>query len=348
MDTSGILRSKDCARTSGPALFISGYLNAVGEPSFHWIGRWNGSTWSPLAEGLDSIAEALCVFDDGSGPALYAGGTFHQAGGAPPELFSSHPNPGNRQEAIAKQIADWPPTTYVDNSQSFTQTKQHASKVKLYTGQEIEAGAKSGQWASMNAKNGAGLNSAGMSAFPTRGSASASLPVSAVSLRNILPSDHMVSANLGPVKIQHPENWAVTLPEQKGQFVTIAPAEGLAGGGVGYGVLLNGAAGPRGQQVSIDDMTMALIKQIQESNELELVSKPEPLTVGGRQGRGTFLRSPSPFPDAQGQPQVERDWLVTVPQSDGSMIFMIFVAPEPDFNHLKPTFEAMVKSVQLR
>jgi len=104
------------------------------------------------------------------------------AGAAPPELFSSHPNPGNRQEAIAKQIADWPPTTYVDNSQSFTQTKQHASKVKLYTGQEIEAGAKSGQWASMNAKNGAGLNSAGMSAFPTRGSASASLPVSAVSL----------------------------------------------------------------------------------------------------------------------------------------------------------------------
>jgi predicted Zn-dependent protease len=43
---------------------------------------------------------------------------------APPELFSSHPNPGNRQEAIAKQIADWPPMTYVDNGQSFTQTRQ--------------------------------------------------------------------------------------------------------------------------------------------------------------------------------------------------------------------------------
>jgi hypothetical protein len=30
------------------------------------------------------------------------------------------------------------------------------------------------------------------------------------------------------------------------------------------------------------------------------------------------------------------------------MIFMIFVAPEPDFNHLKPTYEAMIKSVQFR
>lgn len=153
------------------------------------------------------------------------------AGAAPPELFSSHPNPGNRQEAIAKQIAEWPSTNYVDNSQSFTQTKQRASKIRLYSGQEIEAGAKSGHWASINAKNGAGLNSAGASAFPTRGSASASLPTAAVSLRNVLPSERIVTANLGPIKIQHPENWPVTLPEQKGQFVTIAPPEGHAGGG---------------------------------------------------------------------------------------------------------------------
>jgi hypothetical protein len=30
------------------------------------------------------------------------------------------------------------------------------------------------------------------------------------------------------------------------------------------------------------------------------------------------------------------------------MVFMIFVAPETDFNHLKGTYEAMVKSVQFR
>ena len=270
------------------------------------------------------------------------------AGAAPPELFSSHPNPGNRQEAISKQIAEWPTTNYVDNSQSFSQTKQRASKVRLYTGQEIQAGAKSGQWASLNAKTGAGLNSSGASTFPTRGSAAASLPTAAVSLRNVLPSERMVIANLGPIKIQHPENWPVTLPEQKGQFVTVAPPEGVAGGGVGYGVLLNGAAGPRGQQPNIDEMTMALIKQIQESNELVPLGNPEPITVGAKEGRSTFLRSPSPFPDAQGQPQLERDWLVTVPQSDGSMVFMIFVAPEPDFNHLKPMYEAMIKSVQFR
>jgi hypothetical protein len=81
---------------------------------------------------------------------------------------------------------------------------------------------------------------------------------------------------------------------------------------------------------------------------MEQLGKPEPITVGGIEGRSTFLRSPSPFQDANGQAQPERDWLVTVPLSDGSMIFMIFVAPEADFGSLQPTYEAMLKSVQFR
>jgi hypothetical protein len=168
-----------------------------------------------------------------------------------------------------------------------------------------------------------------------------------VPLRNVLPNDKMVNANLGPIKMTHPENWPVTLPEQKGQFVTIAPSEGVTKTGVGYGVLLNGV-GPQGQQSGIDDMTVALIKQIQQTNEMEQLGKPEAIAVGGKEGRSTFLRSPSPFPDANGQVQPERDWLVTVPQSDGSMIYLIFIAPQADFSQLQPTYDAMVKSVQFR
>jgi Zn-dependent protease with chaperone function len=267
-------------------------------------------------------------------------------GPTPPQLFSDHPNPGNRQEAIARQIAPWPPENFASDSPNFVQVRQHATKLRAYTQQEIQAGAKSGQWASLNQKNGAGLNSTGASSFPTRASAASTMSPNAVSLRNVLPNDRMVTANLGPMKIAHPENWPVALPEQKGQFVTIAPAEGITGTGVGYGLLLNGAGG--GQGMSVDDMTAALIKQIQESNEMEQLGKPEAITVGGKEGRSTFLRSPSPFPDANGQPQPERDWLVTVPQGDGSMIFMIFIAPQGDFAALQPTYEAMLKSVQFR
>jgi Zn-dependent protease with chaperone function len=267
-----------------------------------------------------------------------------QAGAAPPELFSSHPNPGNRQEAIKKQIANWPATNYAQASPEFDSIRQRASQVKVYTAQEIQAGAKSGQWAAINQRNGASLHSSGASAFPTRASA----PPNPVALQSIQPSERMQISNLGPMKIHHPENWPVTMPEEQGQFVTIAPHAGITSGGVGYGVLLNGAAGPKGQRVSIDDLTVALIKQIQQNNELEQLGKPEPITVGGVEGRSTFLRSPSPFPDANGQGQPERDWLVTVPRQDGSVIFMIFVAPEAHFDRLQPTYQAMVKSVQFR
>jgi Zn-dependent protease with chaperone function len=267
-----------------------------------------------------------------------------KAGAAPPELFSSHPNPGNRQEAIKKLIAQWPLTNYVGESAAFDQAQKHAVQVRTYTPQEIQAGAKSGQWATLNKQNGAGLYSPGESTFPTRASA----PPSAVSFESVQPSQKMTTENLGPMKISRPENWLVTLPEQRGQFVTIAHQAGVTNRGLGYGVLLNGAPAPKGQPMSIDAMTAALIKQIQQSNELQQLGAPQPLTVGGVEGRGTFLRSPSPFPDSQGQAQPERDWLVTVPMKDGSLIFMIFVAPEAEFDRLRPTYEAMVKSAQFR
>ena len=47
------------------------------------IAKWDGTNWSALVPGtgLDSYVASLCVFDSGSGPALYAGGNFTHAGG---------------------------------------------------------------------------------------------------------------------------------------------------------------------------------------------------------------------------------------------------------------------------
>ena len=70
---------------SGPALYVGGGFTQVGESPANRIARWDGASWSPLGTGLsgDSFpaVSALTVFDDGSGPALYAGGRFTQAGG---------------------------------------------------------------------------------------------------------------------------------------------------------------------------------------------------------------------------------------------------------------------------
>jgi len=272
-----------------------------------------------------------------------------ESGQAPPQWLSDHPNPGNRQQAIQREISSWPAKSYAADSSIFQKTRQHANGVRAYTGQEIAQGAKAGQWAALNKKNGATFRPTGGSAAsstPSTAAANFSGNTRAVSLQSVLPSQRMVSANLGPLKIRRPENWQVKLPEQKGQFATIAPPAGVTSDGVGYGVLLNAVAPSSGGRMSIDDVTTQIIQHLKQSGGLEPLSKAQPITVGGVQGRSVMMHSSSPLPSANGQPQKERDWLVTVPHRDGAVIFMVFVTPQAEFARFQPTYEAMLKSVQ--
>src|SRR5690606_21286078 len=71
----------------GPALYAGGEFTSAGGVSTRFIAKWDGSSWSPLGEGLGGgdlpRVFALTVLADGSGggPALYAGGDFTIAGG---------------------------------------------------------------------------------------------------------------------------------------------------------------------------------------------------------------------------------------------------------------------------
>jgi hypothetical protein len=299
-----------------------------------------------------------------------------EGGPSQPQWLSDHPNPGNRQLAIQKEIQNWPRENYIADSPAFAKVRQEAKGVKAYSAQEIAEGAKSGQWASFNQKNGATFTPTGAtrkSAAPasaggsapsgasgangapdvspttaTNASISGSPNTPAVAFESITPSSHMIKANLGPVKIQYPDNWQVKMPEQRGEFVAIAPAAGVTPNGVGYGLLLNGVAAPRGGPMNIDDVTSELVKQMNQNNGLQVLSKAEPITVNGIQGRSVLLESVSPFLNANGQQQKENDWLVTVPQRDGSVIFMVFVAPQTEFSRLEPTYRAMLRSMQVK
>jgi hypothetical protein len=269
-----------------------------------------------------------------------------QGGAAPPQLLSDHPNPGNREQAIEKEISAWPVQDYATASAAFDKVRQHASGVKAYTGEEIAAGAKSGQWAAQNQKNGAAFTSPGHSSGSSTVSAGAHVAAAAPapSLQNVLPSQQMVASDLGPIKIARPQNWSVTMPQQQGDYVTIAPKAGITANGAGYGVMINGAS-TKGQRVTVDDVTALLVQQLQSSNGVKPVSKAQPIVVAGVQGRSVMMASVSPFSSANGQ-QAERDWLVVVPQSNDAVLFFVFVAPQSEFNRFQPTYEAMLKSVK--
>jgi len=72
----------------GPALYAGGYFHRAGDVSANYVAKWDGISWSGLGSGIGgeySYVYALTVYDDGAGagPALYVGGLFYVAGGAP-------------------------------------------------------------------------------------------------------------------------------------------------------------------------------------------------------------------------------------------------------------------------
>ena len=67
---------------SGDALYVGGDFSEAFGVSAEKIGRWDGSTFSPVGTGMDDEVNILAVHDDGTGPALYAGGSFVVADGA--------------------------------------------------------------------------------------------------------------------------------------------------------------------------------------------------------------------------------------------------------------------------
>jgi hypothetical protein len=164
-------------------------------------------------------------------------------------------------------------------------------------------------------------------------------------MQSVLPGQQMVATDLGPIKIARPETWPVTMPKHQSDYVTIAPEAGVTPNGVGYGVLIN-AAKTNGQRINMDDITTELVQQLQRTHGVKPVSNAEPIGVSGVQGRSVMMQSVSPFPSANGQQQLERDWLVAVPQSADVVIFFMFVAPQSDFARFQPTYEAMLKSVR--
>jgi len=75
---------------TGPALYAGGVFTSAGGIPFSRIAKWDGVAWSALGSGsgMNDVVYALGVYDDGTGPALYAGGRFASAGGVPANLIA--------------------------------------------------------------------------------------------------------------------------------------------------------------------------------------------------------------------------------------------------------------------
>lgn len=254
-------------------------------------------------------------------------------GAAGPQFLSDHPNPGNRVEAVSNEIRNWPPKSYRNDSPQFVQGKQQAQKVQAYTAQQIADMAKSGQ---IHNQVPAGVPTAAAPA-PT---------MKNVSVQQVMPSGQFQTYNGPGFSMQYPSNWQVMGGQQNQAGITIAPPSGVSQDSIAYGVIVN-VANPQ-QQMSLDQATQALISQMQQSNPgLSAVGSPQTINVNGNRGMSVDLMGTSPIQGSNGQAQKEHDWLVDFQRSDGSILYIVFVAPEQDFGKLRPTYQKMLQSLRM-
>ncbi len=72
---------------SGSSLYAGGQFQFAGEVEAPGIAQWDGQSWLSVDGGLHgetyTWAWSFAEFDDGTGPALYVGGYFTEAGSVP-------------------------------------------------------------------------------------------------------------------------------------------------------------------------------------------------------------------------------------------------------------------------
>ncbi len=261
-----------------------------------------------------------------------------QGGGSGPQFLSDHPNPGNRQAVIDKEISNWPPQHYLRDSDAFLRAKQHAATLKSCSAQQIADGAKQGLWGQQNKQGGVSP----VSSPGTPEAATGSL-LSNVTYQQVRPGNNMVEWRGGTLRVSYPENWRVV--GDQNSAVTIAPQAGIADGAIAYGVII-ASVQESSPSSSLDQATENLIRNLQQSNpDLRASGNPQTLQVGGEQGRSLVLSGRSPVQQG-GQALAERDWLVTVTGPQGGLVYLLFIAPETEFSQLRPVYERMLISFQ--
>lgn len=177
-----------------------------------------------------------------------------------------------------------------------------------------------------------------------------------------LPSTRYVTVENGLLRLSHPDDWQTN---GQGDAMTITPRGGLVDDGDGgqamvYGVIVNlfeppstGSAysrtlqGPgsrsvtRNAETRLNELTNQLIQELRLSNRsMRVVREPEAIRVDGDLALSTYLGNQLASGDR------ETDWLVTVQRPDG-LLFIVFTAPEREFDRYEETFSQMLRSVRV-
>ena len=244
-----------------------------------------------------------------------------KGGGGGPEWLSSHPNPGNRYEAINKESAQLRVTNPVRNTADFTQLKARLQRMPpAPTTEQVM-------------KQGGGNQRTGRDTGYPAGQVGQVEP----------PSGRYKTYDGGNLfRLAVPSNWREL---QGNNSVTIAP-EG------GYGEYRGQSVFTHGLQVGMESgvnagnlraATNQFIQGLAQSNpSIGQAGGFSNINIAGRPGLATVLTNTSDVTRQQ-----ERIALYTTQLADGSLFFVVGVAPAREFNTYRQIFNRAVQSLQL-
>jgi len=223
------------------------------------------------------------------------------------QWFSSHPNPGNRRQAIEEEIRYLPKREYTTgDAATFTRVQRRVAALPAPPPKQAQAGG------------------------------------AAVPVPQIRPSGRMREHRGNAYSLTYPDNWQV-VSDQQARGVTIAPQEGVVGSGsataIGVGAVI-GFHSPAQRQSSLRAETEELVRQLAASNPGMKSTGSRQIRVDGQPALQVNLQSQSPYSG-----ETEIDTLVTVSRPEG-LFYMILIAPRSLIGNFNSSFQSMIRSVR--
>lgn len=250
-------------------------------------------------------------------------------GSGGPEWLSSHPNPSNRYEAIVKEASMLRIEGTAPSQADFQGVQSRLrSMAPAYTAEQIARAKQQGQRLP-------GTNTGG---------GRDDVPVRTGNVRVAPPSGQYQAVTVGNfMRMQVPSNWGKL---EGNSSVTFAPEGGhyrTQNGGTGFSHGLQIGVIPN-ESHSHQDATEELVEGLQQSNpQIRRQSNGYVReNIGGRNALSTTLRNVSEVTGS-----AELVTISTVPLRDGSLLYMIAVAPQDEANSYSTPFRRMKQSVQL-
>jgi len=261
-------------------------------------------------------------------------------------FFSDHPSPDRRVERVAEEVDK------LGGARSGSKTNSREfDEIKRYIQSMPAPQARRGQGRPLQGDN-------GNPADGNRGRNSS---------QPDWPSERFITLNTSLLRINYPDNWKAY---GQGDAASIAPRGGLVDDGNGnqalaYGVIVNiyqphidgyrqqlqgrdygegsGQNSSQGSATALEQATDQLVAEFRLSNRnMRVIRYHDGIRVDDENALSTYLSNDSPIAGG-GR---ETDWLITLQHLDG-LLFIVFTAPERDFQSYESTFQQMLRSVQI-